>query len=315
MEMTRFGRTGLTVSVVGLGCGGHSRLGQLTGATRSESERVVQRAIDLGITFIDTAVSYGNEDIVGAAIIGARDDLVLSTKALVSGPDGRPVTGSDLRRSLDGSLQRLRTDRVDVFHLHGVHAHEYRHCVEELRPVMSDLHDEGKIRSVAISEAFNVDSSHEMLRLALTDDCWDTMMVGFNIVNQSARRHILPRAIAQGVGVSAMYAVRRALASPAELRQIVQDLISEGYIDAGGIDPADPLGFLVREGEVESVTEAAYRYARHEPGIDVVLTGTGNVSHLEANAESITAAPLDPEHVERLAEMFGTVEHLSISAT
>src|SRR5207244_13302187 len=82
METTRLGRTGLDVGVAGLGCGGHSRLGQTYGATEAESVAVVQRALDLGVTLIDTACAYGTEESVGRALKGRRDGVGVSPTAL-----------------------------------------------------------------------------------------------------------------------------------------------------------------------------------------------------------------------------------------
>ena len=82
MQHTTLGRTGMQVSVAGLGCGGHSRLGQSYGASEDESIAVIRRALDLGINLVDTAQVYGTESIVGKAIRGRRDEVVLSTKAL-----------------------------------------------------------------------------------------------------------------------------------------------------------------------------------------------------------------------------------------
>ncbi|MCC7019535.1 MAG: aldo/keto reductase [Ardenticatenales bacterium] len=90
MQTVRLGRTGLDVSVVGLGCGGHSRLGMATGHDEAHAVRSVQHALDLGIGFIDTARSYGTEAAVGKALRGRRSDVVLSTKA----SEGRGATSS-----------------------------------------------------------------------------------------------------------------------------------------------------------------------------------------------------------------------------
>src|SRR5436853_6710243 len=81
MQVIGLGRAGLQVSVAGLGCGGHSRLGQSYGATEQASIEVVQAAVDAGVTLIDTAQLYGTEAIVGRALEGRRDQVVLSTKA------------------------------------------------------------------------------------------------------------------------------------------------------------------------------------------------------------------------------------------
>ena len=82
MQHATLGRTGIEVSVAGLGCGGHSRLGQSYGATEAQSVAVIHQALDLGINLIDTAQAYGTESIVGKALRGRHDEVVLSTKAL-----------------------------------------------------------------------------------------------------------------------------------------------------------------------------------------------------------------------------------------
>src|SRR5580658_9133201 len=163
MDTVVLGRTGLEVSVAGLGCGGHSRLGQATGATEEESVRLVQRALELGVTYVDTARAYGTEEIVGRALVGHRDSVVLSTKAHPQTRDG-PLSADGLRESVELSLRRLRTDRVDVFHLHGVTTTTYRHCVDVLVPELQRLRDGGSIRYVALSEQFGGDPGHAMLQ-------------------------------------------------------------------------------------------------------------------------------------------------------
>ncbi len=310
MDTIVLGRTGLEVSVAGLGCGGHSRLGQSSGASIQDSVTLVRRALDLGITYVDTASAYGTEEIVGQGLAGRRNDVVVSTKAQPASGDvllGPPA----LRASVEASLRRLRTDRIEVFHLHGVTAGLYTHCVDQLVPELERLRDEGKIRFLAISERFAVDPAHHMLQGALRDDYWDVAMVGFNLLNPSARYRVLPLARAKNVGVEVMFAVRRSLSSPDELRRVVQQLVDTSRIEEGTVDTNDPLGFVVRQGSAASVVEPAYRFARHEPGCHVVLTGTGNADHLEQNVASIDGAPLPPDLHERLDRHFGHLDHLS----
>ena len=89
-----------------------------------------------------------------------------------------------------------------------------------------------------------------------------------------------------------MFAVRRALSDPEVCRALVADLVAKGAVDPATVaDGDDPLGFLVHPDGATSVVDAAYRFARHEPGCDVVLTGTGSVDHLDENVRSITAGP------------------------
>src|SRR5947207_8892864 len=120
MEYTTLGRTGLHVSRMGLGCGGPSRLGLRAGGTEAGAEAVVREAVALGVNFIDTAEGYGTEEVVGRGIRDtSRDQVVLSTKAGVNW-QGRRSTASEYKERIDGSLRRLGTDVIDVFHLHGV---------------------------------------------------------------------------------------------------------------------------------------------------------------------------------------------------
>src|SRR5579863_6482534 len=111
METVVLGRTGLVVSVAGLGCGGYSRLGQATGATQAQSVELVRRALDLGITYVDTAPAYGTEGIVGRALVGRRGDVALSTKVAPETNEG-PLSAEALRESVQRSLQHLRTDHI-----------------------------------------------------------------------------------------------------------------------------------------------------------------------------------------------------------
>jgi aryl-alcohol dehydrogenase-like predicted oxidoreductase len=310
MQYLTLGRTGLSVSAVGLGCGGHSRLGLTAGHDEAHASRIVAAALDLGINFIDTARAYGTEAAVGNAIRGRRDAVVLSTKALPAGPEGQ-LTAQALRESLELSLARLRTDYIDVFHLHGVLAEQYRHCVDVLLPELQRAQAAGKIRHLGITERFAVDTAHTMLGIALADDHFDVIMVGHNLLNPSARRSVFPLTQRQRIGTLIMFAVRRALTSADRVRETVAQLIETGAVDATRIDPHDPLGFVTADTNVKSLVQAAYRFCRHEAGADVILTGTGSVEHLHENVAAILAPPLPRQIGTRLMDLFGNVDSVS----
>jgi len=315
MEYKILGRSGLKVSVAGLGCGGPSRLGLagLKGQTRSESEVAahVRGAIDLGVNFLDTAEWYGTEVVVGKAIAGvARDHLVISTKKNIV-PEDHVDPETEIRRSLEQSLVNLGTDYVDVYHVHGAEPKDYRNAVERHLPTLLRLRDEGKIRAVGITERFVVDSSHQMTERAVRDNVWDVIMVGFNLLNPCARRNIFPLTAANGVGVLVSYALRRALSQPERLKKLCAELVANGAISAGALNLEDPLDFVTRDGAAVSIQDAAYRFCRHEPGVDVVLTGTGNPDHLKANVESLCRPPLPTLVQQRLKELFGNIDGLT----
>ncbi len=315
MQTVRLGRTDAVVSVAGLGCGGHSRLGMSRGASAQEAGQIVSGALDLGITFIDTAAAYGTETAVGLGIKGRRDEVFISTKAspTPAGPGraGDLISPHALVESLEASLERLGTDHVDLFNLHGVTLDQYDACRETLLPELRRQQAAGKIRHLGITEAFGVDTRHDMLARAVPEAAFDVVMVGFNLLNPSARRTVFPAALDHDTGTLIMFAVRRALSDPKALADTVQKLMERGEVAPGALDPDDPLMFLPQHPQVASLLEAAYRFCRHEPGANVVLTGTGSLDHLRANIAAINGPPLPGEVADRLAELFGAVDSVS----
>ena len=317
MQYTRLGRTNENVSVVGLGCGGHSRLGMARGASNEEASRIVKRALDLGVTFIDTARVYGTEEAVGIGIQGHdRSKLFISTKVSVGPAGGEtdpvPFTVQEYLDHVDACLKRLGTDYVDLLHIHGVAYKQWPHAREVLVPVLEKLKEQGKIRFTGVTEIFRFDTEHSMLREALPHDDFDVAMVGFNLLNQTARKTIFPLTQKYDVGTLIMFAVRRGLNSVPNTVEAVAELIDKAEIDPALINPDDPLDFLRDAPGVKSQVEAAYRFCRHEPGADVILTGTGSVEHLEENIQSILAPPLPDEVQTKLEAIFG--EAVSASA-
>jgi len=272
---------------------------------------LVRQAIDLGINFLDTAQAYGTEPIVGKAIAGVpRDRLVISTKKTLP-PTDHPDPENEVKRGLERSLKLLGTDYIDVYHVHGVEPKDYDFAKNRLVPAMARLREHGKVRFIGVTEGFVPEPSHRMLQRSLKDDTWDVVMVGFNLLNPSARKTVFPLTRARGVGVLGMFAVRRALSQPERLKGIVRDLLDEGIIPRGALNPDDPLDFVRQDGGAATLPEAAYRFCRHEAGVDVVLTRTGNPAHLKSNIESILKPALPRGVLRKLEEIFGAVDDIT----
>ena len=316
MQTTILGKTGLKVSRLGVGGGGPSQLGQSTGVQADESADLVRLALDAGVNFIDTAEAYRTEAIIGQAIRGIpRDKLVLSTKKTTW--SDHLITPADVRLSLEASLKRLGTDYVDIYSLHGVSLEKYDYLVSEIIPVFEQLRTEGKIRYIGITEAFHSDPGHAMLQHALEDHegadqpVWDVIMVGINILNQSARERVLKETIRENIGIQVMFAVRLALSRPERLKEVVRELIARGQLETSEIDMDDPLGFVITEGGATSIPDAAYRFCRDEPGTHVILSGTGSLEHMRANLKSMESPPLPEAVTNRLRHIFRKVDSIS----
>lgn len=304
------GRTGLNVSQIGLGGGGKSCLGRNKGKTEAESVQVVKRAIELGINFIDTSSRNATEHIVGHGIRGFdRDSLVISTKCCVS-VGNVLTTPVQFSRSLEASLKALDTPYIDIMHFQGVLPNEYDYMVSELLPVMEKYRDSGEVRHIGLTEHFDRDRDHKMLQRALEDDYWDVIMVGFNMINQSARDRVFARALKSGIGILGMFAVRRALTSIKPLEQTLRDLQSIGELPVD-LDIAQTIKQLSGQQQQSSIAKTAYRYCRDEPAIHSVLMGTGEISHLEQNLKTFGEPPLNERTRQFIADTFGHISNFS----
>jgi len=312
-----FGRTGLKVSAAGLGGGGFSRLGLSKGKSEADVVSLIHLALDLGVNIIDTAASYGTEPVIGQAIKSApRDSLIITTKASPSNyPTWELFTPENVVASIDNSLRQLQTDYLDVLQLHAVAPHIYEYTRDAIYPAVLRERGKGKIRFIGVTEAAAYDLDHKMFQRALAeDDIWDTAMVAFNMMHQNVRIAVFPQTAKKKVGTLIMFAVRRIFAQPERLKQELRTLAADGLLPQWLADSSDPLGFLVHDGGASSVIDAAYRFVRDEPGVDVVLFGTSDPHHLREDIASLTKPPLPAADRAQIVTLFGHLVGVGIEA-
>ena len=308
MKYRTLGRTGLEVSVVSLGTGGPSRIGQRTHADEEQSHRVIHRALDLGINLIDTAANYSDsEAILGRALKDIpRDRYYIATK-FDPDPENKDeiITPEQLVASCERSLKRLGCETIDIFQFHGLVPSNYRQAVERLYPTMERLREAGKIRFIGVTEYFFRDPEHQMLLAALEDDLWDTIMVKYGIMNLAAEWEVLPLAQEKNVGVLNMSAVRVKMTRPDVLEETIALWKEEGFIGPDALPARGPLDFLVHDG-VPSVVAAGYKFGISHDAISTLVIGTGNVAHLKENIDTILGDPLPEEDEQKIRAIFGT---------
>src|ERR1700693_5877983 len=192
MHYTTLGRTGLRVSVAGLGTGGFSRMGLKTGKTEDEAARLVLDAVELGVNFIDTAPPYGTEGVVGRALKSiSRGKVVVATKSTVY-RNNEWWSPQRVVASLDNSLRLMNTDYVDVFNLHAVDPEYYDYALTTLAPTLIEQKQKGKIRHIGLTENPIVDFTNATLKRAVHDPVWEIFMVGFHMMHHGARANVFP---------------------------------------------------------------------------------------------------------------------------
>lgn len=311
IEQRVLGRTGLRVSVLGIGGGGNSRLGLSAGMSDDHAAGVVRAALEMGVTMVDTARVYGTESAVGRALQGRRQSVTLSSKSPYLDEAGQLLSAEAFAANIDASLRALGVETIDIYFIHGLRLDFYAAARDRFVPVLRQAQASGKIRFVGVTEAFERDTRHEMLPMALQDELWDVMMVGYNLLNPSARERVLAVAQQKGVGTLGMFAVRRGLIDADLLRVLLRRLAEQGSIDPALAEAPDLPAALGLGGLEESLSGAAYRFAAFAPGMDCVLSGTSSAEHLRENLAAAARGPLPLAALRRLDELFGAVDTLS----
>lgn len=297
----RVGASGLFVSAVGLGCNNFGRPGTPT-QTLEGTRAVLDAAIDSGVTFLDTADMYGaepglSETLMGRALQGRRDDVILATKFGHFGRDmGYPASSAKasrayIRQAVDGSLTRLQTDRIDLYQLH---TPDPETPIEETLEALDDLVREGKVLYVGHSNL----SGWQIAEAALVADArralpFVSAQNHYSLLARASERDVLPAVRRFGLGFFPYFPLHNGLLTgkfrrdhaPSDSRIMRQR--EHVWRDA----PWDALEAYATFCEERGLTmlEATYGWLLAQPGLSSVIAGATNPDQVRANAAAGSA--------------------------
>jgi aryl-alcohol dehydrogenase-like predicted oxidoreductase len=306
----KLGRQGLEVSAIGLGCMGMSQ--SYGPADEIESIATLHRAIDLGCTFFDTAEAYGpfaNEELIGRALKGRRDQVTIATKfgfrieggkQVGADRDSRPAT---IRKAVDGSLTRLKTDRIDLLYQHRV---DPAVPIEDVAGTVGDLIQEGKARFFGLSEAGGAN-----IRRAHSEHPVSALQSEYSLWERNLEDDVLPALGELGIGLVPFSPLGRGFLTGDAKR--AEDYPEGDYrrmdprYQGKNFDANIEAARIVREvaaAKGAKPGQIALAWLLHKGDDIVPIPGTKRRSYLEENVAA-EAVRLDPADMNALDEALG----------
>ncbi|NHN61439.1 MULTISPECIES: aldo/keto reductase [Halorussus] len=299
MEYTTLGDTGMEVSRICLGCMSFGSSDWRPWVLDPDTgEEIIERAVDLGINFFDTANMYSNgesERVLGDALEGRRDESVVATKCYFQMDDGNPNSGGLSRKAveqeLQNSLDRLGMDTVDLYQ---IHRWDYDTPVEETLRALDDAVRRGQIRYAGASSMWAhqfAEALHAGDRLGL--ERFQTMQNHYNLVYREEEREMLPLCEKENVGVIPWSPLARGyLTRPHEeidattRGESEENMYEHPYREGGGKEINERVQELAADKGV-TMAQIALSWLLHKDWVDAPIVGTTSVEHLEDAVEAL----------------------------
>ena len=327
MEYTTLGGTGMSISRICLGCMSFSENGDSWKLDREESTEIVDRAIDLGVNFFDTANVYStgeSESILGDALSEYdRDEQVVATKVYgemdEDNPNAQGLSRKAIEQELENSLDRLGMETIDLYQ---IHRWDDDTPIEQTMRALDDAVRRNQVRYLGASSMWAyqfADALHTSDRLGL--ERFQTMQNHYNLLYREEEREMLPLCAKQDVGAIPWSPLARGLlARPHEEFETTErgsqdaeskrERIQDHYLAGGGREVNERVQELAEEKDV-SMAQLSLAWLLHRDPVDAPIVGVSSVEHLEDAVEAVdvSLSSGDVEYLEEPSESVGITGH------
>ncbi|OCA90997.1 oxidoreductase [Bacillus sp. FJAT-27225] len=298
MNRNKLGNSDLEVSVLGLGC-------MSLGTDLDKAKSIIDAALDEGINYFDTADLYDfgeNERIVGEALKGRRDKVIIATKAGNRWKSDKSGWSWDpskdhIKQAVKDSLKRLQTDYIDLYQLHGGTIED---PIDETIEAFEELKSEGLIRYYGISSI-----RPNVVREYVKKSSIVSVMVQYSMLDRRPEEDILPILEANGISAVTRGPVAKGLLS----EKMLEKASPSGYLDYSLDELGSFLPLLKEKLGSRPLTEAALQYNLSHPAVASVVTGASSVEQIKKNAQAARANPLTEEEIAIIRELTKSNEY------
>ncbi|MFC3882806.1 aldo/keto reductase [Bacillus songklensis] len=296
MKKNRLGKSDLHVSAMGLGC-------MSLGTDKEKAKAIIDRALDLGINYLDTADLYDfglNEEIVGEAVKAKRQDIIIATKVgnrREKGTEGWSWDPSKayIKEQVKNSLRRLQTDYIDLYQLHGGTIEDN---IDETIEAFEELKREGAIRYYGISSI-----RPNVIREYVKKSSIISVMMQYSILDRRPEEEVMSLLENNGISIIARGPLAKGLLTDQGMEKLEEKFSNKGYLDYSHEELRTLIPQLQQLRPPHTLNETAIQYCLYSPAVAAVIPGASSIDQLEENVKSINSPSLSEEEVYQIQQL------------
>jgi aryl-alcohol dehydrogenase-like predicted oxidoreductase len=296
MKKNRLGKSDLHVSAMGLGC-------MSLGTDKEKAKAIIDRALDLGINYLDTADLYDfglNEEIVGEAVKAKRQDIIIATKVGNRWEKGKEGWSWDpskayIKEQVKNSLRRLQTDYIDLYQLHGGTIEDN---IDETIEAFEELKREGIIRYYGISSI-----RPNVIREYVKKSSIISAMMQYSILDRRPEEEVMSLLEKNEISIIARGPLAKGLLTDQGIEKLEEKFANKGYLDYSYEELRTLIPYLQQLRPSHTLNETAIQYCLHSSPVAAVIPGASSISQIEENIKAANSPSLSEEEFQQIQQL------------